>query len=63
MTALKDRVGLHTWTLDTTPLPAVLRIARESGYNAVDLGHANFVRCMEASLATTTIAAFRSCSS
>src|SRR4051812_15798628 len=47
MTPLKDRIGLHTWTLDTTPLPDVLRIARETGYNAIELRHTDFVRCME----------------
>ena len=47
MSNLLNRIGLHTWTLDTTPLPDVLRIARETGYNAVELRHADFVRCIE----------------
>lgn len=47
MTPLKDRIGLHTWTLDTTPFPDVLRIARETGYNAIELRHADFVRCLD----------------
>ena len=50
MTNLLNRIGLHTWTLDTTPLPDVLRIARETGYNAVELRHADFVRCIESGM-------------
>ena len=44
------RLALHTWTLDTTPLPDVLSIARETGYNAVELRHADFVRCIESGM-------------
>ncbi len=43
VTNLKDHIGLHTWTLDTTPLPDVLHVARETGYNAVDLRHIDLV--------------------
>jgi len=50
MTNLLNRIGLHTWTLDTTPLPDVLSIARETGYNAVELRHADFVRCIESGM-------------
>ena len=57
MTPLKDRIGLHTWTLDTTPLPDVLRIARETGYNAVELRHIDFVRCMEAGMSNGEVLA------
>ena len=57
MTNLKDRIGLHTWTLDTTPLPDVLRIARETGYNAVELRHVDFVRCMEAGMSNDEVLA------
>ena len=57
LTTLADRIGLHTWTLDTTPLPDVLRIARESGYNAVELRHADFVRCIEAGMTSEQVLA------
>src|SRR5574341_2515203 len=30
-------LALHTWTLDTTPLTEVLRIARATGWDAVEL--------------------------
>jgi sugar phosphate isomerase/epimerase len=57
MTNLKDRIGLHSWTLDTTPLADVLRIARETGYNAVELRHVDFVRCMEAGMSDEQVLA------
>ena len=34
---LSERLALHHWTLETTPLPEFLRIARESGWDAVEL--------------------------
>lgn len=49
--ALQDRLALHTWTLDTTPLAEFLRVAQRTGWNAVELRHADFVR---ASAAGTT---------
>jgi len=42
---LHNRIALHTWTLDTTPLSDALRIAREAGYNGVELRHIDFMRC------------------
>lgn len=50
MNPLHDRIALHTWTLDTTPLADTLRIARESGYNAVELRHADFMRGRKAGM-------------
>jgi 2-keto-myo-inositol isomerase len=41
------RLALHTWTLDTTPLPELLRIARETGWPAVELRRLDFVRAEE----------------
>ena len=43
-TAMQDRLALHTWTLDNTPLADVLRIASQTGWNAVELRHADFAR-------------------
>lgn len=40
-------LSLHTWTLDTTPLPDVLRIARASGWDAVELRRVDFMRAVE----------------
>lgn len=50
MNILHSRIALHTWTLDTTPLAAALRIASETGYNAVELRHLDFVRGRKAGL-------------
>jgi len=55
LTNLTNRIGLHTWTLDTTPLPDVLRIARNTGYNAVELRHVDFVRCLEAGMSNDEV--------
>jgi sugar phosphate isomerase/epimerase len=43
-TVATPRLALHTWTLDTTPLADVLRIARETGWNAVELRRIDFAR-------------------
>lgn len=50
MTILRNRIALHTWTLDTTPLADALRIAREAGYNAVELRHVDFMRGRKAGM-------------
>lgn len=50
MSALQERIGLHAWTLDTTPLADVLRIAREAGYAAVELRHADYERALAAGM-------------
>ncbi len=57
MSPLKDRIGLHTWTLDTTALADVLRIARATGYNAVELRHVDFERCLEAGMSNDEVLA------
>lgn len=57
MTNLNERIGLHSWTLDTTPLPVVLSIAREAGYNAVELRHTDFKRCIDAGMSNTEVLA------
>jgi sugar phosphate isomerase/epimerase len=41
-------LALHTWTLDTTPLADVLRIARHTGWDAVELRRIDFARAREA---------------
>ncbi len=37
-------LALHTWTLDTTPLARVLEIARDTGWDAVELRRVDFER-------------------
>jgi len=52
---LSSRLALHTWTLDTTPLGDALRAARDGGFNAVELRHADFKRCYEQGLANKQV--------
>lgn len=42
-----SRLALHSWTLDTTPLPDMLRAARDAGYNGVELRYVDFKRSIE----------------
>ena len=50
MNILHNHIAIHTWTLDTTPLADALRIAREAGYNGVELRHVDFMRCRKAGM-------------
>jgi sugar phosphate isomerase/epimerase len=45
---MRDRLALHTWTLDTTPLVGALRAARVAGWPAVELRRVDFARAAEA---------------
>jgi sugar phosphate isomerase/epimerase len=42
------KLALHTWTLDTTSLAEVLRIAKLTGWDAVELRRVDFTRAIEA---------------
>lgn len=54
-TTLQDRLALHTWTLDTTPLSEALRIATRAGWNAVELRHADFARAAGAGMSRADV--------
>jgi 2-keto-myo-inositol isomerase len=47
MKKMRDRLALHTWTLDTTPLATVLSAAKQAGWNAVELRRIDFTRSFE----------------
>ena len=47
MSKMSDRLALHTWSLDTTPLADALRAARDGGWNALELRRIDFTRCFE----------------
>jgi 2-keto-myo-inositol isomerase len=47
---LHNHIAMHTWTLDTTPLPDALRVARDAGYNGVELRHVDFMRGRKAGM-------------
>ena len=42
------RLALHTWSLDTTPLPEALAAARAAGWDAVELRRLDYTRATEA---------------
>jgi len=54
---LSNRLALHTWTLDTTPLREALCAARDGGFNAVELRHADFKRCYEKGMSNKDVLA------
>lgn len=57
MGRLTDRLALHTWSLDTTPLPDALRAAHDGGWNAVELRRIDFTRCFEKGMSTDAVIA------
>jgi sugar phosphate isomerase/epimerase len=48
-------LALHTWTLDTTPLAEVLRVARATGWDAIELRRLDFARAAEAGQAAEAV--------
>jgi sugar phosphate isomerase/epimerase len=50
-----DRLALHTWSLDTTPLAQTLAACKQAGWNGVELRRIDFVRCHEAGLDNTQV--------
>ena len=44
---MAPRLALHTWTLDATPLADALRIAKATGWDAVELRRLDFKRMEE----------------
>jgi len=51
----RNRLAMHTWTLDTTPLAAALQAIRSAGWNGVELRRIDFTRCLEAGMTTDRI--------
>ena len=49
------RLALHTWTLDTTPLPEVLAAAQGAGWDAVELRRLDWNRAREAGRGPTWV--------
>src|SRR5258708_38239028 len=50
-------LALHTWTLDTTPLADVLRIARHAGWDGVELRRIDFERAAQKGQAAADVQA------
>ena len=57
MSKMSERLALHTWSLDTTPLAETLRAAREGGWNAVELRRIDFTRCFEKGMTNDQVVA------
>src|SRR5262245_36957021 len=55
MTPMQNRLALHTWTLDTTPLAEVVRAAKGAGWNAIELRRVDFTRCFEAGMTNAQV--------
>lgn len=47
MGTFHNRLALHTWSLDTTPLEEALKAARAGGWDAVELRRVDFTRCFD----------------
>src|SRR5512134_1512861 len=54
-TMMRDRLALHTWTLDTTPLAVALRAAKSGGWNAVELRRIDFTRCFDTGMTNAQV--------
>jgi sugar phosphate isomerase/epimerase len=52
-----NRLALHTWTLDTTPLATVVRVAKEAGWDAIELRRIDFSRAREGGLSAEEVLA------
>jgi len=46
----EQRLSLHTWSLDTTPLAEALAAIKTAGWNGVELRRLDFTRCHEQGL-------------
>ncbi len=44
------RLALHTWTLETTPFAETLGIARDTGWNAVEIRRSDVKQCYQAGM-------------
>ena len=52
---MQDRLALHTWTLDTTPLAQLLSVIKNAGWGGVELRRVDFTRCYEAGMSNTQV--------
>jgi len=55
MVMFRNRLALHTWTLDTTPLADALLAARNAGWDAVELRRLDFTRCFDKGMTNTQV--------
>lgn len=55
MAKMQNRLALHTWTLDTTPLADALRASKAAGWDAVELRRIDFTRCFEKGMSNAQV--------
>jgi 2-keto-myo-inositol isomerase len=55
VTKMQNRLALHTWSLDTTPLAGVLAAAKKAEWDAVELRRIDFTRCFEAGMTNAQV--------
>lgn len=55
MTKMRDRLALHTWTLDTTALPQLLTAIKKAGWGGVELRRVDFTRCHDAGMSNAQV--------
>jgi sugar phosphate isomerase/epimerase len=48
-----ERLAIHHWTLDHLPLADFLRVARDTGWRAVELRRSSFTRCYDAGMSNS----------
>ena len=52
---LSERLALHHWTLEQLPLAEFLRVARETGWNAVELRRSSFTKSYAAGMTNAQV--------
>jgi 2-keto-myo-inositol isomerase len=57
MIPFANRLALHTWSIDTTPLARALSAARVGGFDAMELRRIDFTRCFDAGMTNEQVLA------
>ena len=52
---MSERLAIHHWTLAHLPLADFLRVAREAGWNAVELRRSSFTKCYDEGMSNAQV--------
>jgi 2-keto-myo-inositol isomerase len=52
---MRDRLAIHHWTLEHLPLAEFLRVARDTGWNGVELRRSSFTKCYDAGMSNAQV--------
>ena len=52
---MRDRLAIHHWTLEHLPLAEFLRVARDTGWNGVELRRSSFTQCYDAGMSNAQV--------